>query len=755
MKKQSIMKSIALLCACTQLLSTTPFTIDATADETMFFQTAVQTDAGFNASNVVLTFGVLSDVHIGFGTNTRTFHSALSYYKDNYDLDGLFFSGDLTQSGTLGEATEFIRIIENYYDPAQTPIMACYGNHDTYMYTDKYLDEFGFYDAFYAENNDLYNFDVGTTEQIRAGNRLTKVPTSDGKYYYFVCAELATYGGTNTKFSDSSYAWLDQTLAQVTSENPDQYVFVAVHAPSSDTVAGSYSVHNSVPGTAQTSEILNKYPQAMLFTGHTHFPTHDDLSIRQGDYTQVHVGAESDVDLPTAVSEDRHDYSAGQVVEVDKNGYVRITRLDFMNKTQIREPWELSPCKADGSHLNTYRFETREENNENPYFEEDANIDVDELLSGAVKLTFDRAKDDMMVFSYEITVTDANGNQVPVTVSDEKSRLHYESEQYYKGIIDDFYDYPNPADIPADKSLILSFASAPSYPYTVSVVAYDSFGAYLPYGSAAQGSAPLTITVTDRASENKKSATAFDDAVKALVASSNYTSEQVIAVRLQYANLSTKAKALTKCYQTFVEFEREYYRTLSVQSGVVSNITADVMDSYLSRTTKGNVQNAQKGVTIQWNSAPGNSLIGTKHRYSVNDLQIHMQNLTYTSTENRTFAVILTAERGDKWVDDESALVWFDMETGRVYYGDDVYLGTSKYFKADTLGASAFTITFQNQADGALRMRVDTVYGSETFYIGAKFVEKMYNYSGKDYVYIYFTPWSYRQSFTLDLIAVL
>lgn len=755
MIKSKLVKSLAYICVAAQLVcvggsfANTPkkqFTVQATEQSSQ---------AGFDENDVVLTFGALSDVHIGYGTNTRLFHQALSYYEKNYDLDGLFISGDLTQSGTLGEATEFIRIIEEHYDPAQTPVMACYGNHDTFMFTDLYLDEFGFYDAFYAENSDLYNFDVGSLDQIKAGNRWTQVEGADGKKYNFVCAELSTYGGANTKLSEDTIAWLDQTLNTITTENPNQYVFVAIHSPAEDTVAGSYTVQGNMPGCAQYETVLGKYPQAVLFTGHTHFPMQDDLSINQGTYTQVHIGAESDVDLPAAVSNDRHAYSVGQVVEIDGDGYVRITRLDFMKKQKIREPWELLPCGSEG-YLSTYNFAAREAANTDPFFADDAEISVKELQNGNVMLTFDRAIDDMMIFSYEITVTDTSGNAIPVTLSDEKERITYQADNYYKGMVDDFYDWADPAEMPAQKSVLLKFVSRPAYPYTVSVVAYDAFGAYTPYGSDSKGSAPLTLEVTDAADANTQKAAAFNSAVSALGEASALTEEskaEIQRLRQEYATFDYKTKALATKYADFAALESYFYNNIHQRWWDGETMTAAMTDSYLAATYKGSLTENEKGVTLKWTSASANSLIGTKHRYSLDGITLSFENLAYQSTEKRTFALVVTGVRGDKWTDSESALVWLDMETGRVYFGD-IYLGQSDCCKADVIGGSPFDIRLGMAENGAFWLSVDTVYGSSDFEIPSRFVEEMENLYGYEYAYIYCTPWSARQTMQVDLVSV-
>ena len=80
-------------------------------------------------------------------------------------------------------------------------------------------------------------------------------------------------------FTDSALQWFDETLAKVTAENPDQFVFVLTHPMIYDTVYGSDL--GTYWYTKDLTEILNKYPQAVTFSGHLHFPLNDPRSIMQ------------------------------------------------------------------------------------------------------------------------------------------------------------------------------------------------------------------------------------------------------------------------------------------------------------------------------------------------------------------------------------------------------------------------------------------------------------------------------------------
>ena len=100
--------------------------------------------------------------------------------------------------------------------------------------------------------------------------------------------------------------------------------------------------------------------------------------------------------------------SQGLLVELDKSGNMRITRLDYAKHVTIKEPWLLSHPKSDNSHLLDYTDERRTMFAP-PQFDENFGLQVSPTENGTF-IAFSQARHDDMPYRYEVKITDHNGN---------------------------------------------------------------------------------------------------------------------------------------------------------------------------------------------------------------------------------------------------------------------------------------------------------------------------------------------------------
>ena len=100
--------------------------------------------------------------------------------------------------------------------------------------------------------------------------------------YHFINLSL-------TGYYDSTYAdsleWFAAELEAAANDDPNKPIFVQHHYPVTDTVYGS-----DLWGTSQMTSIMEKYPQIISFSGHSHYPMNDPRSIWQGDFTALGCG---------------------------------------------------------------------------------------------------------------------------------------------------------------------------------------------------------------------------------------------------------------------------------------------------------------------------------------------------------------------------------------------------------------------------------------------------------------------------------
>lgn len=207
--------------------------------------------------------------------------------------------------------------------------------------------------------------------------------------------------------------------------------------------------------------MLKKYPQAVVFGGHLHYPLNDPRSIWQGDFTSMGTasvrymaidngGYENMAGLTTM--RDRDEFSQGLLLQFDKRGNLRVQRMDFYNQATIGEPWILKHPRKDGSHLKIYSPLVRTAMNQAPVL---GGLTA-ESGDGKVTVRWDAGRDDEFVHTYFITVR--RGGEVVCT----------------KKVLADFYHVPQPSQM--KKAWSLDIPLEPGE-YEVTLSARDSWGA--------------------------------------------------------------------------------------------------------------------------------------------------------------------------------------------------------------------------------------------------------------------------------------
>jgi hypothetical protein len=200
--------------------------------------------------------------------------------------------------------------------------------------------------------------------------------------YHILFVEPITYScngadASGAKYTAETLVWLNAELKAITEENPNQFVFVMTHPMIYGTVYGSELLTSNIYWyTKEITNVLEKYPQVVTFGGHLHFPLNDPRSIMQTAFTSIGCGSVNYMaienggyeDMSSAtVMKDCAEFSQGLLVQVDENGNMRITRMDFYHDDTIGEDWVLSHPTADGEHLTTYTKDRGSDaNNEAP-----------------------------------------------------------------------------------------------------------------------------------------------------------------------------------------------------------------------------------------------------------------------------------------------------------------------------------------------------------------------------------------------------
>lgn len=433
----------------------------------------------FDENNIVFSFAALSDIHLGNNTSDveeNKFKNALLQIKefaaknDANGIDAIFAVGDLFEGSGYGGndalMLEYKKIYESVFDPTVTPMIHTPGNHDL-KWDNTAKDVAASQNTMLGSNYFLTDIDQNILKA--EGNRHCVI----NGYHVLTLLPVTS---TNVSYTQATKTWLDQTLAQITTENPNAYVIVLTHPMIYDTVYGS--TLGREPGTMLTdmwatsdlTDILSKYNQVITFGGHLHFPLNDPRSIMQTAFTSLGCGSVNYMAIEdgkyenmysTTTMKDKDEFSQGLICQIDANGNMRITRMDFYNETTIDTAWEISYPTADGSHLTAYgKDRGSAEKNTAPIISND----IREIITTngnkkTVSIEFGAAQDDTFAHHYTMVFKNTATGKTLKTFN----------------ILSDFYRAKSPADM--KDTLSCTIGTLNKGEYEVILTAYDSWGA--------------------------------------------------------------------------------------------------------------------------------------------------------------------------------------------------------------------------------------------------------------------------------------
>lgn len=336
----------------------------------------------------VLRFAVCSDIHLD-GEEGQT--SAVRFgqlFDDMYKysescaynkFDAMMVAGDFSGGGAEKQYVMYKKITEEKLRP-ETKLLTVIGNHEFIDYRD--VDAtvgYTVYKKYICEEMD--------TDVVING-------------YHFIGVAYDDNGKTfKTKLS-----WLKERLDNATAENPEMPVFVYQHPHPFLTVYGSVNW-----GDTDLRKVLNKYPQVIDFSGHSHYCPADPRSVWQGAFTAVGCGSlaalmgnlnyiEGDKDAPGKSG-------SAWVVEADSKGNVLMKLYDIENR-------QFFPCVQyffNGLHKKnkrTYNWHKLKSLDTAPVFTSGAKIKSTLNEEGETVISFPDAKGFYPAENYKITVID-------------------------------------------------------------------------------------------------------------------------------------------------------------------------------------------------------------------------------------------------------------------------------------------------------------------------------------------------------------
>ncbi|MFE6668247.1 chitobiase/beta-hexosaminidase C-terminal domain-containing protein [Streptomyces sp. NPDC057697] len=413
---------------------------------------------------------VMSDVHVGsHATADKKYESFFDTIGSVFPRpDAILSNGDMINDNGDGKGPDH-RIVSEIFQKelarkgmTGTQLLISNGNHDASL------------------------------AAIRAGYPRAWFPDSGGGYYESDVKGLHVLT-VNTETYDADTAqrtWLKKRLAAITSDRAyrGKPVLVQGHRPTTGTTMDGQQASN--PGLAQD---LSAFPQAILFSGHSHLNINDDRSIHQRDFTSVNDGSMSYVEVDHGyqmVTEkglaDRFETPTAQAlfVEVykDRTEIARVNMAadphDIYTGGQWSANWQ-PPYASAGTLAGStwtvrlkgstsrrikenFRYTDTARNTVAPRFTTRKPLSRVRDAEGGTALRIAQAEDDQMVHHYDVAITDA-ATGAPVVSS---------------RVLSDFTFVPRPnvLDIPVP-------GAVRGGRYVARVVAVDAYGNASPAAS--------------------------------------------------------------------------------------------------------------------------------------------------------------------------------------------------------------------------------------------------------------------------------
>lgn len=191
---------------------------------------------------------------------------------------------------------------------------------------------------YYALGNHEYIYSQNFSEQISLFKKYTSAPNN---YYSFnICNHLFIILGSDSIIGEGTIHktqldWLKEELAHT---HKDQFTFLFVHQPLMDTVSGSlYSKDEKIQywygidTGEQIKDILKEYPNAILFTGHTHWTLDAFQPLLFGSGKNAHFVNCSSVGYLWNDNDQSESGSEGMFIEVYED-YLLIRGREFVDQ---------------------------------------------------------------------------------------------------------------------------------------------------------------------------------------------------------------------------------------------------------------------------------------------------------------------------------------------------------------------------------------------------------------------------------------
>ena len=214
-------------------------------------------------------FQLISDIHIGKNNAADNhFTQMLEDVRVNSpESIGIFVNGDIADSGVQAQYEKLISLYNAVKAKGRVPeLHIAIGNHD------------------WSSGNPNGQFQ-------KYVNKLNPAVETETVYYDETIAgyHFIYLGGEENNLhavlSEKQLSWFDNRMQEITAEDPEKPVFVLLHQPLYNTVAGTLPGQDwdGVADEDSLKNILKKYDQIIIAGGHSHWELDSERNMYPGD----------------------------------------------------------------------------------------------------------------------------------------------------------------------------------------------------------------------------------------------------------------------------------------------------------------------------------------------------------------------------------------------------------------------------------------------------------------------------------------
>ena len=245
----------------------------------------------FSGANPKLVFAAMTDIHVchpktGRNLGTEVFEHALEWYRTQM-LDAVLVAGDLAEHGLtdelemMGEAWRKMFPGNRRPDGGMVEKVFVTGNHDWEGW--KYGD---FVKKLYprekAQEQHRLAAHYSETWESAFGEKYEPIYMKNIRGYRFIGGHWEK--GNSRQFGERLSGFLKKHSDELRGEKP---FFYFQHPHLRGTV---FEVKTGVCDDGKTTEALSSFPNAVTFSGHSHWSITDERSIVQDAFTSVNLG---------------------------------------------------------------------------------------------------------------------------------------------------------------------------------------------------------------------------------------------------------------------------------------------------------------------------------------------------------------------------------------------------------------------------------------------------------------------------------